>query len=456
MRLRSLTARLLLALVVPLIVSALIVGVGGAWVTQRVVDYSSDRLLAGSVRAIAESITVENDKVWVDLPPWSLGLLDSPQRDSVYYNVRQGGRVLTGYRDLPDFDRAAIASRKPTFRTVRYKGVMVRQAAEARHVPGVAAPVIVSVAQTLDSRLAARNTLLASLGLVEAVLVALVALLIWPAARWGLRPLDALRRELAQRSVSTDLDFTPLRLDHVPGELTPVVGAFNGLLAQLDQAVEGMRRFTADASHQIRTPLAVMKVHLGVMGRRRDRGQDDQDSLADVLDGVNRLQRLLEQLLALARADVADQSALEHTDLALTVRRDLARLEAGLDRKTISYRGPAQDVWVAMSATLIEQILENLVDNAVRYGGERIVVTVSAEADLAVVEVADDGPTVSPEAAERLFERFHRAPDAAAAGSGLGLSIVRALAERSGGAAVIAVPDASDGFTVRVTLPRAE
>jgi len=453
MRLRSLTARLLLALVVPLIVSAVIVGVGGAWVTQRVVDYSSDRLLAGSVRAIAESITVENDQVWVDLPPWSLGLLDSPQRDSVYYNVRQGGRVLTGYRDLPDFDRAAIASRKPTFRTVRYKGVLVRQAAEARHVPGKAVPVIVSVAQTLDSRRAARNTLLASLGLVEAVLVALVALLIWPAARWGLRPLDTLRRELAQRSVSTDLDFAPLRLDHVPGELTPVVAAFNGLLAHLDQAAEGMRRFTADASHQIRTPLAVMKVHLGVMARRRERSPDDQSSLADVLDGVNRLQRLLEQLLALARADVVERSAVDGADLALTLREDLARRQTSLGPKTLVYQGPERGVRVAISATLIEQIIENLVDNAVRYGGDRIVVTVTLEGAHARLSVADDGPGVAPEVAERLFERFYRAPDAAADGSGLGLSIVRALAERSGGTASV---DAREGgFAIRLTFPLA-
>jgi two-component system sensor histidine kinase TctE len=455
MRLRSLTTRLLLALVVPLIVSALIVGVGGAWVTQRVVDYSSDRLLAGSVRAIAESITVENDKVWVDLPPWSLGLLDSPQRDSVYYNVRQGGQVLTGYRDLPDFDGAAIASRKPTFRTVRYKGVMVRQAAEARHVPGETTPVIVSVAQTLDSRLAARNTLLASLGLVEAVLVALVALLIWPAARWGLRPLDTLRRELAQRSVSADLDFTPLRLDHVPGELTPVVTAFNGLLAHLDQAAEGMRRFTADASHQIRTPLAVMKVHLGVMARRRGRSSDDRSSLADVLDGVNRLQRLLEQLLALARADVVDQSAQEGADLAVTVNRDLARLQGGVGAKTLSYQGPDQGVRVAISATLIEQMLENLVDNAVRYGGDEIVVTVALRDGQARFSVADNGPGVTPEVTERLFERFYRAPDAAADGSGLGLSIVRALAERSGGSAWIDVQEGGRGFAVQVAFPLA-
>jgi len=417
------------------------------------VDYSSDRLLAGSVRAIAESITVEHDKVWVDLPPWSLGLLDSPQRDSVYYNVRQGGRVLTGYRDLPDFDRAAIASRKPTFRTVRYKGVMVRQAAEARHVPGVATPVIVSVAQTLDSRRAARNTLLASLGLVEAVLVAIVALLIWPAARWGLRPLDALRRELTQRSVSPDLDFTPLRLDHVPGELTPMIEAFNGLLAHLDQAADGMRRFTADASHQIRTPLAIMKVHLGVMARRGARSPEDKSSLTDVLDGVNRLQRLVEQLLALARADVVDRAALDVADLAVTVKQDLARRRNNLGARSLGYQGPERGVQVAISATLIEQVVENLIDNALRYGGDEIVVTVALEGRRARLSVADNGPGVAPEVAERLFERFYRAPDAVAEGSGLGLSIVRTLAERSGGTAWLEEREGQRGFAVHVAFP---
>jgi two-component system sensor histidine kinase TctE len=128
---QSLTARLLVALVAPLIVSAVLIGIGDAWVTQRVVDYTSDRLLGGSVQAIAESVTFETDHVEVDLPPWAFGLLDSPQRDSVFYNVRQSGRVLTGYDDLPDFD----ARRSPPTASRCFERWSIRIAACARPPP---------------------------------------------------------------------------------------------------------------------------------------------------------------------------------------------------------------------------------------------------------------------------------------------------------------------------------
>jgi two-component system sensor histidine kinase TctE len=319
-RFRSLSVRLSLALLIPLILSAALIGAGDAWVTRQVVDYTSDRLLAGSVRAIAESVTVENGKVRVDLPPWSLGLLDSPQRDSVFYSVRQSGRTLTGYSDLPDFDDGAIATLGPVFRTLAYQDRRVRQAAEAVRVPGVTAPVIISVAQTLESRTAVRKTLMTTVGLIEAGLVGLVALLIWPAARWSLRPLEGLRRRLAERSDARDPDFTPVAVDDVPRELQPVVVAFNTLLGQLERSVDGVRRFTADASHQIRTPLTILKTHLTLLTRAK-RSTSDKASLADALEAVDRLQRLIEQLLAMARAEAAEADGPQEADLASSRRR---------------------------------------------------------------------------------------------------------------------------------------
>jgi len=451
---RSLTVRLLLALVVPLIVSAALIGIGDAWVTRRVVDYTSDRLLGGSVRAIAESVTAENGQVRVDLPPWAFGLLDSPQRDSVFYSVRQSGRTLTGYADLPDFDREAIATRGPVFRTLTYKDRQVRQSAEALRVPGVSAPVIISVAQTMESRTAVRGTLMTTVGLIEAGLVGLVALLIWPAARWSLRPLRGLRRRLSERSDARDPDFTPVAVDDVPRELQSVVVAFNTLLGQLERSVDGVRRFTADASHQIRTPLAILKTHLTLLARAK-RPAADRESLVDALEAVDRLQRLIEQLLALARAEAAEADGRQEADLAACATSLVARWQdrATAVGKSLTLKPIAHEIRVALTGALVEQILENLIDNAVRYGGATILVEIGLEPNCAVLMVEDDGPGLPENLIRRPFERFSRGPHSEGLGSGLGLSIVKALAVRAGGEATLANISGS-GLKVSVRLPQ--
>jgi two-component system sensor histidine kinase TctE len=432
---QSLTARLLVALVAPLIVSAVLIGIGDAWVTQRVVDYTSDRLLGGSVQAIAESVTFETDHVEVDLPPWAFGLLDSPQRDSVFYNVRQSGRVLTGYDDLPDFDAPAIAANgEPVFRTLVYQDRRVRQAAAALRVPGAATPVVISVAQTLESRTAVRKTLMTTVGAIEVVLVGLVALLIWPAATWSLSPLNGLRRRLSERSDGRDPDFAPVAVGDVPSELRPVVVAFNSLLGQLERSVDGVRRFTADASHQIRTPLAIVKTHLAVLAKGK-RSASDQASLTDALEAVDRLQRLIEQLLALARAEAVETDGPLEADLAVCARNLVSRWarRAAAERASLTVRIEAEPAMAPLAGPLVDQILENLVDNALRYGGRVIVVGVRLDKDRPILWVADDGPGLPDALKRRPFERFVRGPQSVGHGSGLGLSIVKALATRAGG-----------------------
>ncbi|MET3665825.1 sensor histidine kinase [Caulobacter sp. 1776] len=451
---QSLTARLLVALVTPLVVSAVLIGIGDAWVTQRVVDYTSDRLLAASVRAIAESVTVEDHQVEVDLPPWAFGLLDSPQRDSVFYNVRQSGRALTGYDDLPDFDATAIAAGgEPVFRTLVYKDRRVRQSAATLRVPGAQAPVVISVAQTLESRTAVRKTLMATVGAIEVGLVGLVALLIWPAARWSLKPLEGLRRRLADRSDARDPDFAPVAVGDVPRELQPVVVAFNSLLGQLERSVDGVRRFTADASHQIRTPLAILKTHLTLLARGK-RPASDQASLTDALEAVDRLQRLIEQLLTLARAEAVETDGRQESDLAASVQtladRWAGRVSAA--GATLVLEVEAEPILVPLAAPLVEQILENLVDNVLRYGGKTVVIGARQTDSGALLTVTDDGPGLSVSLKRRPFERFARGPQSSGHGSGLGLSIVKALAVRAGGDAFLDDVTGT-GLRVSVVLP---
>jgi two-component system sensor histidine kinase TctE len=448
---RSLTVRLLVGLIAPLIAAAVLIGLGGAWATKSIVDYTSDRLLAGSLRAIAETVTVHDGRVSVDLPPWSLGLLDSPERDSVFYSVRQGNRLLTGYGDLPAEPAFANHAQPLSFRTVSYMGRPVRQAIESRWYAGASDPVAISVAQTLDSRDAVRAKLMTSVGVMEAGLVLLAALLIWPAARWSLRPLDGVRRELVERAA--DADFAPVGASDVPPELKPVVGAFNALLTQLDRSVAGVRQFTADASHQMRTPLAILKTHLSLLRRGR-LAAAQRGSVDDALEAVDRLQRLIEQLLALARADVIAESPNDPCALidVVEARRSDWERRAGAGGAQLRIRMPAPFPGVRLSAPLVEQVLENLIDNAIRYGGKSIDLAIERTDTTAVIRVSDDGPGVPKMIADRAFDRFIRSSEDTT-GSGLGLSIVRALAERSGGSARIRQRTQEAWFALEVTLP---
>jgi two-component system sensor histidine kinase TctE len=366
--------------------------------------------------------------------------------------VRQSGRLLTGYAALPVFDARAVAADGPVFRTATYNGVPVRQAAEARRVAGASAPVVISVAQTLDSRQAVRGSLMLSAGAMEGGLVLLVALFIWPAAMWSLRPVAGLQRSLTERATSRALDFTPVDAAHLPGELTPVVTAFNTVLAQLERSVEGVSRFTADASHQMRTPLTILKTHLSLL--KRSRHARDQSSLKDAVDAVDRLQRLIEQLLALARADAVDDGpATAPGDLAQAAQNVVRRWQPRFRDAghALAFRAAAEGVSVSLVEPLIEQALENLLDNALRYGGPNASVTITADEAFAVLLVCDDGPGLPPNVAKRAFDRFVRGADACGSGSGLGLSIVRALARRSGGEVAAAVE--AGLFCVRLTLP---
>ncbi|MCD9031431.1 sensor histidine kinase [Luteimonas sp. Y-2-2-4F] len=435
MRIRnSLSARLLVALVLPMTAFALVLGAGGAVVTRQVVDRTADRLLAGAVRAISETMTVEDGRVRVNIPPWALGVLDNPERDRVYYSVRQAGRLLTGYDDLPQ-PATAPAEGEPRFEYVDYRGGTVRRASQTVSLVGAQAPVVVSIAQSLDSRRAVRNELTTGLLMLEALLIALAACLVLPAVRWSLGPLQAVERRLEARARSDRERYRPVDLREVPVEIAPLLEAFNRLLTELAANNDSVRRFTADASHQMRTPLAILKTHLALLEGRPRRSAADREAIRDAREASDRLGRLLLQLLALARADHAEQVPLRTLDLGEHAAHAVAQMAPASARAgaAVTLARPPRPALALAHPEFLSEMLANLLDNAIRYGGGRIEVAVARDGGDAVATIDDAGPGIP--AAERalVFGRFTRlAATHAVPGSGLGLSIVQALAARQG------------------------
>lgn len=470
-RVPSLRRRLLTRLLVPLAALAVGLGVGGAALIHGFVQSTHDRLLAGSTLAIAERLAVGDDdgEVTVDLPAVAFGMLESQARDNIYYNVAHEGGVITGYLDLPLPDIQEMPTNVTVFRDATYHGHPVRVAAQVRRLYGVPQPVLVQVAETTAGRRALEVDLLLWLTLLEVALVGGSGMLVWGAVGRGLAPLKRLRRVIDARSARGGMALVPLPLAVVPAEVLPLVVAINGLLARLDQSIGTMRRFTADASHQLRTPLAVLRTHLALLRRYGTDSAEGRAALDDVDGAVKRLERLLVQLLALARADEdapAVPAAPEVTDL-MQVAMEVAaeQVPAALAQDVeVRFEGPEDGnaLRVAGNAVLVGELLGNLLDNAIRYNrpGGTVTVRVGVGPVMApLMEVEDDGPGIPEAERGRVFERFYRLDrpgEPPRTGSGLGLAIVHALADRLGASVRLDAGQDGKGLKVTVTLRGAE
>lgn len=447
---------MLVGIGLPMGALALMLGVGGALTINQVVQGVNDRLLGASARAIAETLALEDEEVTLDLPASALGMLENDARDNVYYSVRAGKELLTGYPDLPRMAEPPTGDGEMAFEYSHYRNYPIRIAAVARKVPRVDELVIVEVAETLEARHALRNRMLGALAILEVVLIAVSLGLLPLAVRWGLRPL---KRVLSAMETRREADFTPLPTDYVPNELHGLIGAFNGLLGRLDAAVQGIRRFTADASHQMRTPLSILRAHVGVLRSAELPEGAARQSVADIETATVRLQRLLTQLLALARAEGTRDAALARrrsTDLveiarAASVEHAPQAVKAEID---LQFDAPDGKVTVRTQPDLAGELIGNLVDNAIRYNRERGAVTVTVQEDGAVV-VEDEGPGIAPDDRALAFQRFGRlAADRGRVGSGLGLAIVQALSQSLDAEVELADRGGAPGLKVIVRFPR--
>lgn len=453
----SLKTRFLVGLLVPVSCVAIAAAVGGSLVISHVVEVTHDRLLKGSLLAIADRLAVEDGEVTVDLPRVALGMLETQADDSIFYKVSVDGQAVTGYNDLPLPARAALEPEQPIFWDDAYRGSAVRIAAMTRHVYGIAKPVMVAVAETEHARDQLWREMIRELALAEIVLVAIIAVLTWVAVERGLGPLAQLKRQIDRRGISGAKDFQPLDLQMVPKEALAPAQAINELLGRVSLATEILRQFTADASHQMRTPLAALRTHLDLLKRRLAGSSEMTEMVMEVDAQVVRLDRMISQLLTLARADedALVRSPAERISLVTKAKHVLAlRAQSAAARNIELQLEVEQDeIHVEANELLIDEIFGNLLDNAIRYGppGGVVITRLSRDGDCAVVDIEDDGPGISPAERQKVFERFYRitrpdAPD----GSGLGLSIVRVLLDRIGGS--IELGDGKRLHGLRVTM----
>lgn len=280
----------------------------------------------------------------------------------------------------------------------------------------------------------------------------LLAALLWWAIGWGLAPLRNMAAVIRARHADS---LQPLQLEPLPSELAPMQAALNRLLGQIEQLLERERRFIADAAHELRTPLAVLRVHVQNATQARDEAEREQ-SLGYLLGGIDRATRVVNQLLTLARMEpLIERGEMAQVDVLALVRETLAELtpwvlKQGLELDLEAGEG---DYHLNADPGSLGIALQNLVTNAVNHSpaGGRLHVRLSADAQRLLLQVEDQGPGIPAEDLERVFERFYSR--GTVQGAGLGLAIVQSIARRHAGQIRLRNLD-SGGLQASLELPR--
>jgi two-component system, OmpR family, sensor histidine kinase QseC len=317
---------------------------------------------------------------------------------------------------------------------------------------GAERDIQVYVGERLDSRAAILWAVLRSALWPIAIALPLLALAAGWAVYRGLRPLRQLGRALSQRRAEA---LEPVQLPDAPSEMVPMLDALNALFGRIDGLLAAERRFTADAAHELRTPIAAIRAQAQVaLGENDDALR--RAALQKTLEGCDRATRLVTQLLTLARLEALAAPPQADVDLAAVARRVVGDLApAAIAKGQAIGLDAARPAWVAGDETLLEVLVRNLVDNAVRYSppAARIEVSVDEAWGAVTFGVEDSGPGMDAAQLERLGERFFRVTGSDASGSGLGWSIVRRIAAVHGMTVKAQPTSAMRGLAVKVIAP---
>ncbi|NMM35896.1 MAG: two-component sensor histidine kinase [Glaciimonas sp.] len=312
---------------------------------------------------------------------------------------------------------------------------------------------LIRAAQAKDARWEALASLAVHLFWPVLSLVPLLALFIWFGIGYGLRPLQQIASELAQRNVKS---MAPIATDNLPGEVRPLVSALNDLLQRLDQAYILQKSFIADAAHELRTPVMALSIH-AELAQRASNEEERQAALVQLQHGITRLTHLAQQLLTLARLEPEAQLSVplpvELSGLCKMVIMDQIRsaeakhIDLGLDHH--------ETVVVAGDPANLRILLNNLVDNAIRYTKPlgKIDLAVHQDALGVVLDVCDNGPGIPEAERAQVWGRFYRGGNRTEPGSGLGLSIVKRIAEQHGALVSVNAGPEGKGLWMRVRFP---
>ena len=463
---KSFRARLVLSFT---LLMAVVTALVAAWMHQTSAEAlrsDTDRLLRDRAFVLSKSVT----PMGMRLQPWMEAFLETDKIGLRVQVVDPNGEVLTQSANLVEAlplsksaRDAAVMSVSSFTETVTLKdGMLLRLATVPVTTYRDSQSTVIGFAQVALPE-SMRDAQLRSIGmrLIGAVIAATVIAWLLAAllARTWLRSVDA-AAESAHRIGSGETLRERLFVPSNEDEVARLARAFNELLDKLEFAHATQQRFLADASHEMRTPLTVLRGEIEVALRRGRPAEEYREVLESSREEIERLTKLTENLLSLARSDAGESIATrEAVDVSALCKRvcDALAAQAGAKRITLSVDA-SEPVWVNGDAVALERVCLNLTENAIRYSpaGESVTLCAFIENAGAMLSVSDTGPGIGAEHLPHLFERFYRVDKARArghGGAGLGLAIVEALVKAHGGSvAVSSVVGRGTTFTVRLPL----
>ena len=438
-------------------------------VTKSIANHPFDRALEDNVTVLAQQVKMVDGRVAGMLPGSARDILRADDIDNVYYQVSgPRGELIDGDRDLPA--PPTVEDKPPSgnvqFRNEVMRGGEVRIAYVYVDLPDMPPShernlALVQVGETLEKRALLANEIIKGVILPQFIILPIALALVWFALSRGLSPLAELQRRIRERRPD---DLSPIESGQVPEEISPLVRSLNDMLERLSLNIRTQKRFIADAAHQMKTPLAGMRMQ-SELALRETRQEEIRRSLEQLSKSSESATRLVNQLLALARAENQSPEAQRFTPIELSaLARDIVHdwvQTSFTHRIDLGFEQPGYPVMVRGNPVMLRELLSNLIDNALRYtpqGGSVTVRVRGEQADgLALLEVEDTGPGIPSAERAHVFERFYRILGSNVEGSGLGLAIVREIAQQHD--AIVDIfnnPRSHDpklpGCLVRVTL----
>ena len=413
-------------------------------VAQGIAGKPFDRALEYNAGALAQLVSVNNNKVQFSLPLPARELLRADDSDTVYYQVLgANGEHLSGERALPlPPDNEKAVPGEVRLRDDEIRGVAIKVAYTWVKValPG-ARPALVQVAETLEKRSVLATEIVKGVMLPQFVILPIAVLLVWLALVQAIKPLNMLEERIRARKPD---DLSPIDAQAAPLEVTPLVDSVNDLLLRLKDSIATQKRFLADAAHQLKTPLAGLRMQADLAQREGADADELKQSLRQIGRSSVRATHTVNQLLALARAESSGSAMPRQTcdlaELTMSVVRDCVprAIEKQID---LGYEGTepgAPGGQIEGNPTLLKELVRNLLDNAINYtpssARQPAVITARVLSDPTqgrlVLQVEDSGPGVPLAERELVFQPFYRALGTEADGSGLGLPIVLEIAQQ--------------------------
>lgn len=449
---RRLRTQLLRWLLLPLL-ALLAVDAAVSWaLAHRFAQDAQDKALVEIGRELALQVRTDaQGRLQLELPEALRRVLFEDPQDRLAFEIVDAGGARVAGTAIPT-PGPGPASVKGRSGEVLYDSHVDGTAVRAVQMPLAQVPgARLRVAETRERRNEMARGILGIVVLPQVVLIVLAGLIVRVGVDRGLRPLQDLQQAVASRS---HRDLSPIDEVRVPGEVRPLVQAVNALLERLAHALTLQQRFIADAAHQLKTPVAGLSAHIELLTRQPD-SPDRAELLGRLQLGVQRLSRLVSQLLALARNEPDAARSMQTAPVELNALvLDIASgwvpqaLQRGIDLGLEDSKHP---LVIHGDASRLREMLDNLLDNAIRYSrdGGRVTVQLHDQPSPTLV-IRDDGPSIPPEARERIFERFHRLLGDSE-GSGLGLAIALEIA-RLHGARIDLGDDDVDGIGNRFSV----